>query len=140
MMDTMPTEIAATLTESDSAADAVTSMLIAAGTCEPGAIDRARAVAAETGMSCPEALVRLGLVSERALAETYVALLGHKLAPPERYPDEPGPPEQLCPGFLRAARAVPVAVEPDQLTLVMADPLDSFPPASVGLATGLNVQ
>ena len=55
-------------------------------------------------MSCPEALVRLGLVSERALAETYVALLGHRLAGPERYPDEPVLPEQLRPRFLRAAR------------------------------------
>jgi general secretion pathway protein E len=139
-MDTMPTEIAAGPAESDATADAVTSMLVAAGICEPSAIDRARAVAAETGMSCPEALVRLGLVSERALAETYVTLLGHRLAGPERYPDEPVLPEQLRPRFLRAARAVPVAVEPDQLILVMADPLDSFTPASVGLATGLGVQ
>lgn len=41
-MDAMPTEIAANPMESDSAADAVTSMLVAAGICEPGAIDRAR--------------------------------------------------------------------------------------------------
>jgi hypothetical protein len=63
-------------------------------------IERAQAVAMETGLCVPEALVRLGLVSERALADAYA--------------------ERLRPRFLRAARCLPVALERGNLVLAMA--------------------
>jgi general secretion pathway protein E len=97
-------------------------------------------VARETGVSRPRGLVQLGLVSERGLADTYAALFALPAAGPERYPAEPVLPERLRPRFLRAARAVPVAVEAGQLVLVVADPLDRFTPEAVRLAAGREVR
>jgi len=123
----------------ESLEDAVLAML-AGGACDAVALERAAAVAAETGFSRPNALVRLGLVSERTLAEVFGAVHGLKLAGPARYPAEPVFSARLRPRFLRAARAVPVAVEDGCLVLVMADPSDEFFPRVVSLATGLAVR
>jgi general secretion pathway protein E len=144
-MDILPTDSATATEATASAADAALGLLIATGTCDAIAIERARAVSRESGANCTQALVQLGLVSERALAEVWGTLLGLALVPPERYPDAPIFPDRLRPRFLRAARAVPVAIEPDPsgrdvLVLAMADPLDPFAPAAAGLATGLRTR
>jgi general secretion pathway protein E len=116
-------------------------MLLAAGICDGFAVERAQAVARETGISGPQALVQLGLVSERVLAESWAAALGLRLAAPEDYPDVPVLPERLQPRFLRAAKAVPLALQAGpgagQILLAMADPTDQFTPAALTLATGL---
>jgi general secretion pathway protein E len=139
-MDILPNSLGFSLgAPTEQADDAVLAML-AGGACDAVALERAAAVAAETGLSRPNALVRLGLVSERTLAEVFRAVFGLPLAGPERYPAEPVLSERLKPRFLRAARAIPVLVESGQLTLVMADPGDSFTPQAVRLATGLAVR
>jgi general secretion pathway protein E len=119
--------------------DTVLAML-AAGACDNIAIERAAAVAAETGISRPNALVRLGLVSERTLAAAYQAVFALPLAGPERYPAAALLPERLRPRFLRAARAVPAAIEAGQLVVVMADPDAGFTRDAIGLATGMDVR
>jgi general secretion pathway protein E len=126
--------------DASSAEDVVLDRLLASGACDRIAIERAGVVAQETGLSRAKSLVQLGLISERALAETYAALFGLPVAGPERYPAEPLLPERLRPRFLRAARAVPVAVESGQLVLVVTDPLDRFTPDAVRLAVGREVQ
>jgi general secretion pathway protein E len=141
-MDILPTNFATSMGAAASSADAALDLLITNGVCDAIAVERARAVSRETGISCAQALVQLGLVSERTLAETWAALLGLALATSERYPESPILPERLRPRFLRAARAVPVAIEPnpsgqDVLVLAMADPLDRFTPAAIGFATSL---
>jgi general secretion pathway protein E len=67
------------------------------------------------------------------------------LVTPARYPEEPVLPKRLLPRFLRAAHVLPLVVEPgqdgrDRLVLAMANPLDRFAAASIGLATGLAVR
>ncbi len=114
--------------------------LLASGACDTIALDRAAVVAQETGLSHAQSLVQLGLVSERGLAETYTALFGLPAAGPDRYPAEPILPERLRPRFLRAARAVPVAIEAGQLVLVVANPLDRFTPEAVRLAVEREVR
>ena len=114
--------------------------LVRDGACDSFAVERASLVAAETGLSRAKSLVQLGLVSERALAETYAALLGLLVAAPERYPAEPLLPERLRPRFLRAARALPLAIETGQLVLAMVDPLDGFTAAAVRLAVEREVR
>ncbi len=123
-------------------AQAVFAHLAAQGVCDSIGLERARAVARETGLSPVQALVRLGLVSERALAECLVGLLHLPLAGPERYPDSPVLPERLRPRFLRAARCLPLMLEKpadgaETLTIAMADPLDEFATGAIALATGL---
>jgi general secretion pathway protein E len=120
--------------------DAVFAMLAANQACDAMALERAATVAAETGLTRPNALVKLGLISERALAEVFATVFSLTLAGPERYPADPLFPEKLRPRFLRAARAVPAALENGVLVLVMADPAQSFTPDAVAMATGLAVR
>lgn len=129
---------------SQTPSETVLTHLAAQGVCDTIALERARAVARETGLSPAQALVRLGLVSERALAEAMAGLLGLPLAGPERYPNAPVLPERLRPRFLRAARCLPLALAPTTdgtgtLALAMADPLDAFCADAIALATGLSI-
>jgi general secretion pathway protein E len=78
---------------------------LAAGICDAFAVERAQAVARETGISGPQALIQLGLVSERVLAESFAAALGLGLASPEHYPDAPVLPERLLARVLRSGAA-----------------------------------
>jgi len=138
-MDSVPVDLTA-MAKPTPTADAALDWLITRGVCEALAVERARAVARETGISGSQALMQLGLVSERMLAETWAAMLGAPLMTPEQYPEEPVLPERLRARFLRAARCLPVAVVEGTLTLAMADPLDSFTPAAIQLATGLRTR
>ncbi len=132
----------------DMSADAALGLLAANGLCDAIALERARAISRETGISGAQALIQLGLASERSLAEGWARLLNLRLAIPERYPDEPLLPERLRPRFLRAARVLPVAVEgaggsgkgADVLVLAMTEPLDHFTAAAIRLATGLQTR
>jgi len=115
-------------------------MLTAAGACDVIDVERATAVAAETGLTPANALVQLGLVSERALAEAYSDVFGLPRAGPGCYPAEPILPDRLRPRFLRASRAVPAAIHAGKLTLIVADPTETFTRDAVALATGLAVE
>jgi general secretion pathway protein E len=114
--------------------------LLQSGRCDAIGVSRADALGRESGLRRPQALVQLGLVSERALAETFADCLGLKLAGLARFPAEPVLPEQLRAAFLRAARCVPVAVEAGALVLVTADPADRSAAEAVAYATGLPVR
>jgi general secretion pathway protein E len=144
-MDTMPMDLAALEGAAVVAADDALSMLTASGLCDAIAAERARAVARETGITVWQALVQLGLIAERALAESLAAILRLDVTSPDRYPTEPVLPERLRPRFLRAARAVPLAITtapsgPNIIALAMADPFDRFTPAAIALATGLKTR
>src|SRR5262249_6492254 len=78
------------------AVDALADQLIELGHCDQRGIERARRVAAETDQRLDNVLLQLGLATERGLAEGYAALLGARIATPERYPAaEPLFPERL---------------------------------------------
>ncbi len=116
-------------------------MLIATDQCDHRAIERGERVAAQTGQRLDTVLIQLGLLTERELAESYATLLRLPLATPPRYPaTEPLLADVLSARFLRQARALPVAVEDDALTLATADPLDDFTPAAVAVACGRRVK
>ena len=119
---------------------ALSRRLLAAGLCDAVALGRAGTVAEELGLTLPQALARLGLVSERGLAELLAEICGLKLADAACYPAEPVLPERLRPRFLRAAHAVPIALEANELVLVLADPLEPFTAAAISLATGRHVR
>ena len=110
--------------------------LVARGQCDTRTIERGRRVAEESGQRLDAVLLQLGLVSERGLAESYAALLGTRVVAPDRYPAEPLFPERLGARFLRAARAMPLAVEEGRLVVALADPLEEFTIQAIGAATG----
>ena len=114
--------------------------LLQSGRCDAIAVDRADALGRARGLRRPQALVQLGLVSERALAETFADCLGLKIAGAGRYPAAPVLPALLRAAFLRAARAVPVGIEAGALILVAADPADRSAADAVAYATGLPVR
>jgi general secretion pathway protein E len=128
-------------TVTDQQLDTLGDILLRQGLCDQRTLDRAHRVAAETEQRVDAILIQLGLVSERGLAEAYANMLGVPVASPDRYPMlEPVLPDRLSPGFLRHARAVPIAVEGDTLVLAVADPLDPFTQSAVAVATGRRVQ
>jgi general secretion pathway protein E len=128
-------------TVTDQQLDALGDILLRQGHCDQRTLDRAQRVAAETEQRVDAILIQLGMVSERGLAEAYANMLGLPVASPDRYPLlEPVLPDRLSPGFLRHARAVPIAVEGDTLVLAVADPLDPFTRSAVAVATGRRVQ
>ena len=111
-------------------------ILAQGGQCDARGLDRARRVAEETGQRLDSALLQLGLVSERGLAEAFATLLDLPLVHAGRYPrDEPLCADQLGARFLRDARALPVALEDGVLVIAMADPLDCFTAAAIAAAT-----
>ncbi len=122
--------------------DDLAAILLEQGQADTKTLERGRRVAAESGQRLDTVLLQLGLVTERGLADSYARLLGINVAGAEDYPAEaPVLPEQLAPKFLRAARAIPVAIdEGGAVLLACADPMDGFIPAAVRAATGRPVR
>src|ERR1700712_5256679 len=127
-------------TVADQQLDALGEILVRQGNCDHRTLDRARRVGIESDQRLDVVLIQLGLVSERGLAEAYAGLLSVPITPPDRYPPvDPVLPDRLNAGFLRHARAVPLAADDETLTLATADPLDRFTQAAVAAATGRRV-
>jgi general secretion pathway protein E len=127
-------------TVTDQQLDALGDILLRQGNCDQRTLERARRVAAESDQRLDAVLIQLGLVSERGLADAYANLLSIPIAGPERYPpSRPLLPDRLSAGFLRYARAVPVAANEETLVLAAADPLDPFIQGAVAVATGRRV-
>ncbi len=125
----------------ESTLERLAEILLLGGKCDARVLDRGRRVAEETGQRLDVVLLQLGLVSERAMAEAYAALLELKVTPAEGYPT--GSPlfaERLVVRFLRSAAAMPIALEGETLVVAMADPLDTFTPAAIAAATGMPVR
>ena len=128
-------------TVTDQELDALGEILLRQGHCAPRTLERARRVAMESDQRLDAVLIQLGLVSERGLAEAYASLLSIPITPADRYPRiEPVLPERLNAGFLRHARAIPIAADEQTLVLAAADPLDRFTRSAVAVATGLRVR
>lgn len=92
------------------------------------------------GGSLQSLLVRLGLVSERDLAETQSRLLDIPLVGIKDYPEDSPGVEQVSIRFMKQSRLVPVRVKDDVIEVVMADPQDEFALQAVRMATGLEVK
>jgi general secretion pathway protein E len=125
-------------------ADTALGLLVASGICDTLAVERARAGARDAGIDSAEALVKLGLVPERDLAQAWSSVLGLDLVGLDQYPAEPVLPERLSARFLRAAHAAPILVKrgedgTETLVLAMANPFDRFAAAATALATGLRL-
>ena len=120
--------------------ETLAALLVEQGHCDMRTIDRARRVAGESGQRLDKVLIQLGLVTERALAQSYAALLGLEIATADQYPsDTPLYADRLKPKFLRNARALPIAEQDGRLIVALTDPLDRFIPGAIAAATGCSV-
>ena len=119
---------------------AVCRLLIERGKLDPGGVERARRVKAESDDRLHILLIKLGLVGERDVAIALADALGLPLAAAADYPDEPILDGVLGVRFLKSARVLPLAESATAVTIALADPLDDFAAQAVALATGKTVQ
>jgi general secretion pathway protein E len=110
--------------------------LVDGGAIDRRTLERARRVATETGGRLDQVLTQLGLMSDRGLAEALGQLIAAPIVGAADHPDAPLFHDRLRPKFLRRARALPIAVTDDRVTLAMADPLDIFTRNAVAAALG----
>jgi len=105
-------------------------------------IDLARALRlqAEAGGSLATLLVRLGLVSERDMAEAASEVLGLPLLSAKDCPDTPPENLPLSLRFLKQHAVCPVGEDEAGIDLLVSDPQDGYGPDAVRLATGRDVR
>ncbi len=116
-------------------------LLVERGRLRPGDLARVKRVQREQGDEQPltRALVKLGVVGERDVAEMLSELLSIPLAKPGDYAGTGLYNGQLSQRFLREHATVPIREEGGEMTLVMAEPQDQATRRAVELATGKSV-
>jgi general secretion pathway protein E len=98
--------------------------LIALGRLTAEVAARAQRIATEQGEPLGAALIKLGLVGERELAEVYAKTLRLPMALPEDYPQTRLFEDRLSPRFLRQSRLLPLLATPSHVIVAAADPND----------------
>ena len=104
------------------------------GLASPETLSRAELVQEETGEPLDAVLTRLGLVSEKALAEAIADVAGLRIACAADFPDEPLAAGRLSPRFLRDVRALPLKNGAEAMEVAFVDPLTSFPIQALSFA------
>jgi len=101
---------------------------------------RTRRLALEHGEPVHRLLVRLGLVSERDLAQAIARLLKLPLAEAHDYPEAPALEQDISLRFMKDAHLIPLRQDGGRLLVALADPLDPYPARAVALATGFDIE
>ncbi|MDG2527277.1 GspE/PulE family protein [Caulobacter endophyticus] len=114
--------------------------IAASGIVAAEGLSRARAVQGESGDRLDAVLTRLGLVSERALAEALARATGLEQVAAEDFPPAPVGGELVSPRFLREVSAVPIALHEDRVSVALVDPFDGYVSQALGYAFGRPVQ
>ena len=110
------------------------------GLLSDAALERVRRLEAESGERIDLIAAKLGLISDRDLAQVYASLVGAPLLAPEDFPTEAVATERLRAAFLKRARIVPIAESETAIVVAMADPLDIAAVRAVQFATGKSVE
>jgi general secretion pathway protein E len=84
-------------------------------------------------------LTRLGLVSERDMGEALSELLNLPLLSAKECPETPPPTVQMSVRFLKQYHVVPIAEDEKTVTLLVADPADTYARQAVELASGKSI-
>ncbi len=84
-------------------------------------------------------LTRLGLVSERDMGEALAELLNLPLLSAKECPEAPPSTIQMSVRFLKQYHVVPIAEDEKTVTLLVADPADTYSRQAVELASGKSV-
>ncbi|OZB57176.1 MAG: type II secretion system protein GspE, partial [Lysobacterales bacterium 13-68-4] len=116
---------------------AVCALLVSRGALKDGDLARARRLHEEAPEGTLTALMaRLGLVSERDLAQAWSELLDAPLVAARDLPELPPSELDVSPRFLKQQHVVPIRRGEDGLALVVSDPADPYPLDAVRLAAG----
>ena len=116
--------------------DALADILAANGRLDAPALARARRAQHGAGDALPSVLLKLGLLSERDLAEALATLYDLPLLGAADYPTAPLYADHLSLRFLRDSKVMPLHQDETGLHLAMADPGDRFAREALGLLAG----
>ncbi len=119
--------------------ESLAARLVEKGRLSAAALERAQRVRETTGEALAGLLLKLGLLSERDLAEALADLHGCKLVTAEDYPAVALFEDRLSTRFLREARILPLHQDSEGLCLAMADPADRFAREAMALVAGVPV-
>ncbi len=103
-------------------------------------LERARKLAESSGERLDLVLTRLGLISERDLAQVLASSFGLPLAGPADWPDQPVADDRLSRKFLKDHRVLPLAEDDQALSVAVADPSDPLLARALELASGRPVR
>jgi general secretion pathway protein E len=112
----------------------IESVLTSRGLLSGAALERVRRLEAESGERIDLIAAKLGLVSDRDLAEAYASLLGSPVLSRDQFPAEPVAPDRLSAAFLKRARLIPLAETDSAIVIGMAAPLDDSSAGAVEFA------
>ena len=97
---------------------------------------RAQRLQADAGGSLVGLLVRLGMVSERDMADASSEVLNLPLVLSKDCPEVPPPNVTLSVRFMKQQAVCPIGDDQYTVDLLVADPLDGYAMEAVQLATG----
>ena len=111
--------------------------LVARGRLKENDLARARRLLEENGEgNLVPLLTRLGLVSEREMGDALSEVMGLPLVTAKEFPDTPPQNVSMSIRFLKQHHIVPIGEAENKVTLVVADPAETYPIQAVELATG----
>ncbi|WP_456373492.1 type II secretion system ATPase GspE [Thiolapillus sp.] len=139
-MNTEQTEISEQSLADMSADERMASMLEASGKLSAQDYARAASLASEGGVSVWNMVSKLGLVSERDLADAFCQAMGLDFISAEDFPDVALFEDAVSQRFLKESRVLPLYLEDERLFLAMADPGDGFAISAMEAASGHEVQ
>jgi general secretion pathway protein E len=118
----------------------ISQALLARGRLKETDLGRARRLLEESGGTLIALMTRIGLVSERDVAEASAEVLGLPLLSSKEFPEQPPANLQLSVRFLKQMHVCPIAENEQQIDLLVADPQDPYPAQAVAMATGRAVR
>lgn len=120
--------------------DEVSQFLLDSGRLRKSDLKRAEAYREQNGGDLVTLMVRLGLVSERDVAEAESNLLDMPMVSTGDLPDEPPELESVSLRFLKQNMLLPIEMTDDTLVVVMANPRDRFSLKALAMASGREVE
>ena len=102
----------------------VARVLAQSGLLSGAALERVRRLEVESGERLDHIAAKLGLVSERDLADAYAEVIGSPVVSAAEFPPEPVAADRVRRAFLKQTRMIPLTDTAEALTVAMADPLD----------------
>ncbi len=126
--------------ETPSAEGRVVAHLHELGKLSPADLARARRLADDGGELLLPMLIRLGLISERDMAQAMCNVLDLPLAEATAFPTEPIQEDLFSLRFLKDAKILPLADDEQALDVAFANPVDQFAVAAMAMAAGKPVR
>lgn len=119
---------------------ALSELMVERGRLRESDLHKAQRLFAEGGGGFLDLMIRLGLVSEKDVAESVSELMDLPLLVAAEYPDVPPTDVDVTTRFLKEHHIVPVGEGNGVLKVIMANPQDDFCLNALAMATGRSIE